>query len=80
MVWPHNKQQGPQMCCHGPALIYTLLRQRHLHWLGHIHRRMQDGTEDPQGPAAGLIGELTIGKRAQGHHQLQFKDVFKKDM
>ena len=41
---------------------------------------MQDSTEDPQGPAAGLAGELTIGKRAQGRHQLRFKVVFKKDM
>ena len=55
--------------------IYTLLRQRRLRWLGHVHR-MQDGRI----PKDILYGQLETGKRVQGRPQLRYKDVCKRDM
>ena len=53
--------------------MYTLLRQRHLRWLGHTHR-MADGRI----PKDLLYGELATG--ARGRPKLRFKDVCKRDM
>ena len=54
--------------------MYTLLRQRRLHWLGHVHH-MEDGRI----PKGILYGELTTG-RSTGHPHLRFKNVCKRDM
>ena len=55
--------------------MYTLLRQRRLRWLGHVHR-MEDGRI----PKDILYGELATGKRNTGRPQLRFRDVCKRDM
>ena len=59
----------------GLPSMYTLLRQRRLRWLGHVHR-MEDGRI----PRDILYGELAAGKRSTGRPQLRFKDVCKRDM
>ena len=55
--------------------IYTLLRQRHLRWLGHVHR-MADGRT----PKDLLYGELVTGTRSTGLPYLRYKDTCKRDM
>ena len=55
--------------------MFTLLRQRRLRWLGHVHR-MEDGRI----PKDLLYGELAAGKRNTGRPQLRFRDVCKRDM
>ena len=55
--------------------MYTLLRQRRLRWLGHVHR-MPDGRI----PKDLLYGELASGKRSTGRPQLRYRDVVKRDM
>ena len=55
--------------------IYTLLSQRRLRWLGHVHR-MEDGRI----PKDLLYGELVCGKRTVGRPHLRYKDVCKRDM
>ena len=55
--------------------MYTLLRERRLRWLGHVHR-MEDGRI----PKDLLYGELSSGQRAKGRPHLRFKDVCKRDM
>ena len=59
----------------GLPSVFTLLRQRRLRWLGHVHR-MQDGRI----PKDLLYGELASGRRATGRPQLRFCDVVKRDM
>ena len=55
--------------------MFTLLRQRRLRWLGHVHR-MKDGRI----PKDLLYGELESGSRPVGRPKLRFKDVCKRDM
>ena len=55
--------------------LYTMLQQRRLRWLGHVHR-MADGRI----PKDLLYGELATGSRAPGRPNLRFKDVCKRDM
>ena len=55
--------------------MFTLLRQRRLRWLGHVHR-MEDGRI----PKDLLYGELESGSRPVGRPKLRFKDVCKRDM
>ena len=55
--------------------MFTLLRQRRLRWLGHVHR-MEDGRI----PKDLLYGELAAGKRNTGRPQLRFRDVCKRNM
>ncbi|GCC35901.1 hypothetical protein chiPu_0014390 [Chiloscyllium punctatum] len=53
----------------------SVLRQRRLHWLDHVHR-MEDGRI----PKDILDGELAFGERPTGHPQLHDKDVCMRDM
>ena len=55
--------------------MFTLLRQRRLRWLGHVHRK-----EDGRIPKDLLYGELESGSRPVGRPKLRFKDVCKRDM
>ena len=55
--------------------MFTLLRQRRLRWLGHVHR-MEDGRI----PKDLLYGELEFGSRPVGRPKLRFMDVCKRDM
>ena len=59
----------------GLPSMFTLLRQRRLCWLGHVHR-MPDGRI----PKDLLYGELATGSRRTGHPQLRYRDVVKCDM
>ena len=59
----------------GIPSLYTLLKQRHMRWLGHV-TWMKDGRI----PKDLLYGELATGKRPTGRPQLRFKDVCKQDL
>ena len=59
----------------GLPSMFTLLRQRRLRWLGHVHR-MPDGHI----PKDLLHGELATGSRRTGRPQLRYRDVVKRDM
>ena len=61
-------------CAHSSG-IYTLLSQRGLRWLGHIHR-MADGRI----PKYFQYGEIVIGTRSTGRPCLRYKDTCKRDM
>ena len=60
----------------GIVSMYTLLKQRRMHWLGHVVVRMDDGRI----PEDLLYGELVQGKRSTDRPQLRFKDVCKRDL
>ena len=55
--------------------IPTLLIQRHLRWLSHVHRMEPDRL-----PRQVLYGELWEGTRPVGRPLLRFKDVCKRDL
>ena len=59
----------------GLPSMFTLLRQRRLRWLGHVHR-MPDGRI----PKDLLYGELAAGSRRTGRPQLRYRDVVKREM
>ena len=59
----------------GLPSMFTLLRQRRLRWLGHVHR-MPGGRI----PKDLLYGELATGSRRTGRPQLRYRDVVKRDM
>ena len=67
------KKSSNRLRC--PASLYTMLRQRRLRWLGHVHR-MADGRI----PKDLLYGQLATGTRPVGRPHLRFKDVCKRDM
>ena len=54
--------------------MFTLLKQRRMRWLCHVVR-MDDGRNPKD-----LYGELVQGKCPTGRPQLQFKDVYKRDL
>ena len=55
--------------------MYTLLSQRRLRWLGHVHR-MANGRI----PKDMLYGELVTGTRTVGRPYLRYRDICKRDM
>ena len=55
--------------------MYTLLSQRRLRWLGHVHR-MANGRI----PKDMLYGELVTGTRTVGRSYLRYRDTCKRDM
>lgn len=55
--------------------MFTLLSQRRLRWLGHVHR-MKDGRI----PKDMFYGELAAGSRPKGRPTLRYKDVCKRDL
>ena len=59
----------------GLPTMYTLIRQRRLHWLGNV-RRMEDGRI----PKDILYGELALWRRTTGRSHLRYKDVCARDM
>ena len=59
----------------GLPSVFSLLSQRRLRWLGHVHR-MDDGRI----PKDILYGELAEGSRARGRPKLRFKDICKRDL
>ncbi len=75
ILWKDKVTNNDVLSKAGIASMYTFLRERHLRWLGHVHR-MEDGRifKDL------LYGELFSGCRAKGRPHLRFKDVCKRDM
>lgn len=73
--WQDKKTNFEVLSLAGLPTMYTLLRQRRLRWLGHVHR-MDDGRI----PKDLLYGELKLGVRGKGRPQLRYKDVCKRDM
>ena len=59
----------------GLPSMFTLLRQRRLRWLGHVHRML-----DGRIPKDLLYGELATGSRRTGRPQLRYRDVVKRYM
>ncbi|XP_066482784.1 DBIRD complex subunit ZNF326 isoform X2 [Tiliqua scincoides] len=59
----------------GIPSVYALLKQKRLHWLGHVVR-MDDGRI----PKDLLYGELVQGECPTGRPQLQYKDICKRDL
>ena len=55
--------------------IYTLLSQRRLRWLGHVHRMANGRT-----PKDMLYGELVAGTRTVGRPYLLYRDTCKRNM
>ena len=55
--------------------MYTLLKQRHLHWLGYV-MRMANGWI----PKDLLYGELAQSSHPRGRPQLFYKDICKQDL
>ena len=55
--------------------MYSLLKQRHLRWLGHVVRM-----EDDRIPKDLLHGELSQETRPTGRPKLRYKDVCKRDL
>ena len=55
--------------------IHTLLTQRHLRWLGHVHRTANGCT-----PKYILYGQLVTGTRTAGRPYLRYRDTCKRDM
>ncbi|XP_076067767.1 uncharacterized protein LOC143040573 [Oratosquilla oratoria] len=75
ITWQDKVSKSEDLSRAGLPNMRTLLRQRRLHWLGHVHR-MEDGHI----PKDILYGELTSGGRTNGRPQLWFKNVCKRDM
>ena len=73
--WQDRLTNTDVLSCVGLPSMYTILRQRRLRWLGHVHR-MEDGCI----PKDILYGELASGKRSIRCPQLRYKDVCKRDM
>ena len=55
--------------------MYTLLKQRCLHWLGHVVRKA-----DSRIPKDLLYGELVQGNHPRGRLQLRYKNICKRDL
>ena len=55
--------------------LSSILKQRRLRWLGHVHRVPIDRL-----PKQILYGELTGGKQPVGRPKLRYKDVIKRDL
>ena len=73
--WEERKTNVEVLEIAGLPSIYTLLRQRRLRWLGHVHR-MNDGRI----PKDLLYGELVKGERNRGRPILRYRDVCKRDL
>ena len=59
----------------GLPSMFTLLRQRRLRWLGHVHC-MRDGRI----PKDLLYGELAAGSRRTGRPQLRYRERVKREV
>ena len=55
--------------------LSSILKQRRLRWLGHVHRVPIDRL-----PKQIMYGELTGGKRPVGGPKLRYKDDIKRDL
>ena len=73
--WDERKTNVEVLNIAGLPSMYTLLRQRRLRWLGHVHR-MKDGRI----PKDLLYGELAEGERPTGRPLLRYSDVCKRDL
>ena len=55
--------------------LHTILLQRRLRWLGHVHRMPEERI-----PKKLLYGQLADGSRSLGRPHLRFRDVCKRDL
>ena len=55
--------------------MHTILLQRRLSWLGHVHRMPEERI-----PKKFLYGQLADGSRSLGRPHLRFRDVCKRDL
>ncbi|XP_047470465.1 uncharacterized protein LOC125026206 [Penaeus chinensis] len=75
ILWQDRVCNNKVLACADLPSMYTLLHQRRLRWLGHVHR-MDDGHI----PKDLLYGELATGKRSRGRPRLCYKFVCKRDL
>ena len=75
ITWQDKVRNNDVLSRAGIPSMFTLLRQRRLRWLGHVHW-MDDGLI----PKDVLYGELATGARRKGRPQLRFTDVCKRDL
>ena len=75
ILWKDKVPNTEVLSRAGVQSMFTLLRQRRLRWLGHVHR-MEDGRI----PKDILYGQLATGKRDTGRPQLRYRDVVKRDL
>ena len=73
--WSNKMPNTEVLARAGLPIMYTLLRQQRLHWLGHDSR-----TEDGRIPKDVFYGELVSGTRLVGRLKLCYKDICKLDM
>ena len=73
--WQNKVTNADVLSRAGLPTMYTLLRQRRLRWLGHVHRM-----EDRRIPKDILYGELALGRRTTDRPHLRYKDVCIRDM
>ncbi|PIK49422.1 hypothetical protein BSL78_13685 [Apostichopus japonicus] len=57
------------------STIFAMLSERHLRWLGHVHR-MEEGRI----PKNLLYGQLECGSRSKGRPHLRYRDSCKRDL
>ena len=75
ICWQDKVTNADVLSRAGLPIMYALLRQHRLLWLGHV-RRMEDGRI----PNDILYGELALGRRTIGRPHLRYKDVCVRDM
>ena len=68
--WKDTVSNAEVLSRSGFSSVYTLLMQRRLRWLGHVHR-MNAGRI----PKDILYGELASGTRTTGRPRVRYKDV-----
>ena len=73
-TWSDRIQNNEILRRAATSSVYTLLRQRLLHWLGNVCRTQGGGI-----PKDLLYGELATGNRGQSRPQLRLKVVCKRD-
>ena len=75
ITWQNKVPNSTVLERAGCTNMFTLLKQRRMHWLGHVVRM-----DDARIPKDLLYGELVQEKRPTGRPQLRFKDVCKRDL
>ena len=73
--WQDHITNSEMLSRTGTPSMHSILSQRRLRWLGHVHR-MDDGRI----PKEFLYGQLKTGVRKVGRLVLRFKDASKRDL
>ena len=75
LTWEDKVTNEKVLTRAGITSMSTLLKQKRLRWLGHVHRM-----EDTRIPKCLMYGELATGARPQGRPFLRFRDTCKRDV